>query len=92
MDVVGHEAVGQDLHPVLFTLGMEQVQVGGIIFLFLENGHGTNAALGDVVRDAGEYDSCCSCHGREYSRNWYCVPGFWGSQEGVRNRYYVPRF
>jgi len=53
VDVVGHEAVGQDLHSVLFALGFQQRQVSGVIFLLFEDSHGADAPLGDVVGNAG---------------------------------------
>jgi hypothetical protein len=86
MNVIGHQAPGQDLHPEGVRLLADQAQVGDAVLVGAEDSHRTNTALGDMVRVAGNDDSGQARHGErvagadgpvkklvlcpEYTLNW----------------------
>ena len=64
MNVVGHQAVGDDGELVAASMGVQQAQVGFRVAVLEENLLTVVAPLCDVVRNTREYDSTDSGHNR----------------------------
>ena len=70
MPMVGHEAVGQQIRrvPALQTFGEDAFE-GGVIALIIEELEPKDAAVKDVVDDAGERFSGWAGHGDNIPRS-----------------------
>ena len=62
VDVVGHEAPGQDVEAVFVGLFSEHGKVGAVVFVGVEDLLAIVTALGDVMGHTGDNDSCVSGH------------------------------
>ena len=62
MDVVGHEAISQDLQAVLDGVFDQQLQVSLTIGIFAKNIFSPIAPLSDVVRNSWKDYACDSRH------------------------------
>ena len=91
VDVVGHEAIGQNRNLVAFAPGLHQIGVDGIIALLQEGGHAPVAALRDVMRHTRAYNSRYACHAQSIAETRpknqikYCVPVILASSKQVRS-------
>jgi hypothetical protein len=63
VDVIGHQAVGEDIESALGSVVPKQTQVSPIVGPDEEDVLASIAALGDVVRDTRNYDSRHTWHG-----------------------------
>ena len=66
--VVGHQAIGPDLHPCLARGIGQQVQIQLIVAILEEGLLAAVAALRHVVRDAGQHDAGEAGHGARLTR------------------------
>src|SRR4051812_38055933 len=62
MDVIAHQAVGENTNPAKIAIHLQQVEVDPSIVARVEHDLPIGSALGDVVRHAGRDQSCCSGH------------------------------
>ena len=62
VNVIGHQAVAQDLQLCVCCGGRQQVQIGLAILFVMEDVAPKVAALGYVVRVANGHHSAHSCH------------------------------
>ena len=73
VDVVGHEAVAEDAQSEARGLAVEQAEPFAAVVVGEEDVLPVVAALGDVVRDAGDDGSCASGHGFMIAEGvWEC--------------------
>jgi uncharacterized protein with ACT and thioredoxin-like domain len=68
VDVVGHEAVAEQVDSTASCLALEQVEVDGPVIVDEEDLLTVIAALGDVVRETRDDDASGSWHGGSVPR------------------------
>jgi hypothetical protein len=66
MHVIGHKTVGEHVESTLGGVVAKQTQVSAIVRPNEEDVLAAIAALGDVMRDAGNYDSRHAWHAQRY--------------------------
>ena len=64
MDVVGHEAIGQDFNPEFLAVFLEPRQIRCTIFVREKDVFAAVSALRDVVGNTSKYGSGEPGHGR----------------------------
>jgi hypothetical protein len=67
MEMVGHEAIGQQTHGNPFTGFAKQLDEGGEVAVFVEDGAAIVAPVEDVVAKAALGSSCGAWHERPLS-------------------------
>lgn len=68
VDVIGHQAVGQDSQPMPRRLLGQQIEIGPSVVIDEEDILAIVAALDDVVGQAGKDDARDARHGRRVPR------------------------
>jgi DNA-binding transcriptional LysR family regulator len=68
MDVIGHEAIGEDRHGVRVVLGLQPFKINAAVLVGEEDGLPAIAALRDMMREAGKDGAGESGHRAEEDR------------------------
>jgi hypothetical protein len=63
VNMVGHQAIGPDLHGTLPAPLRHERDVGLVILICEEGRQSAVAPLGDMMGDAGSHDACDASHG-----------------------------
>jgi hypothetical protein len=76
MHVIGHEAISDERNRVKAEMLLQEFKVNGFLRVGGEEELAGVSALGDMVRDVGECDTCKAWPRRRISGNAPSVPRF----------------
>jgi hypothetical protein len=57
VDMIGHQDIAMDLHALRFGACFQGLQITDMVVLIKEGGGAIDAAMSDVKRDSGEFES-----------------------------------
>ena len=69
--VIRHEAEAKDFHRELLLGGSKQIEEGGVVSIFMEDGHSTIPSIENVVGVSTDLSAWNPRHGRERYANQY---------------------